>query len=121
LISVVQWRISMSKKLPAKRPSRRRHEDYEPILAVLLREGPLSLEDLEKRRRLFVSYFGAFGYHFAQEIRNESSGFLVRLGIRLPDEPRRRRTRRDDSDQFDFGTTCKRLIDKDLLEVNADM
>ena len=103
-----------------KRPSRRRHEDYEPILAVLLREGPLSPEDLEKKGRLFVSYFGAFAYHFAQEFRKESSGFLVRLGTRLPDENRRRRIGRDDSDRFDFGTACKSLIDKDLLEVNAE-
>lgn len=118
--SEVQSRMSVSRNLPVKRPGRRHHEDYEPILAVLLREGPLSPEDLEKSRRLFVSYFGAFGYHFAQEIRKESSGFLVRLGTRLPDEHRRRRIGRDDSDQFDFGTACKSLIDKDLLEVNAE-
>jgi hypothetical protein len=90
--------------------------NYEPILAVLLREGPLSPEDLEKKRRLLVSYFGAFGYHFAQEIRKESSGFLARLGRQLPDVNRRRRI----SARFDFGTACKSLIDKDLLEVNAE-
>jgi len=112
--------MSMSRNLSVKRSGRRHHEDYEPILAVLLREGPLSPEDLEKKRRLFVSYFGAFGYHFAQEIKKESSGLLVRLGRRLPEENRRRRIGHDDSDQFDFGTACKSLIDKDLLEVNAE-
>lgn len=104
-----------------RRSGRRHHEDYEPILAVLFREGPLSPEDLEKKRDLFVSYFGAFGYHFAQEIKKESSGFLARLGRRLPEKTgQRRRIGHDDSDQFDFGTACKRLIDKDLIEVNAE-
>jgi hypothetical protein len=48
--------MSVSRNLSAKRPGGRHHEDYESILAVLLREGPLSPEDLEKKRRLFVSY-----------------------------------------------------------------
>jgi Co/Zn/Cd efflux system component len=110
--------MSMSRNLPAKRPGRRHHEDYEPILAVLLREGPLSPKGLEKKYRLFVSYFGAFGYHFAQEIKKESSGLLGRLGRRLPEKSGQRRARHDD-DRFDFGSACKSLIDKDLLEINA--
>jgi Co/Zn/Cd efflux system component len=111
--------MSMSRNLSAKRPGRRHHEDYEPILAVLHREGPLSPENLEKKRGLFVSYFGAFGYHFAQEIRKESSGFLGRLGRRLPEKTgQRRRMRHNDSERFDFGSACKSLIDKGLIEVN---
>jgi hypothetical protein len=107
----------MSRNLSVKRPGRRHHEDYEPILAVLFREGPLSPEDLEKKRRLFVSYFGAFGYHFAQEIKKGSSGLLVRLGRRLPEENRRRRIGHDDSDQFDFGTACKSLIEGQIASL----
>jgi len=120
LVCGVQSRMSKSRNPKVKKPSRRRHEDYEPVLAILFREGPLSREDLEKKRRLFVSYFGTFGYHFAQEIRKESSGLLVRLGTRLPDENRRRRRRHDDTDQFDSGAVCESLIDRDLVKVNAE-
>jgi Co/Zn/Cd efflux system component len=112
--------MSTRRSLSVKRPSRRRHEEYEPILAVLFREGPLSPEELEKKRGLFVSYFWTFAYHFAQEIRKESSGLLARLGRRLPEGTgKRRRMRHDDPDRFDFETACKSLIDKDLIRIDA--
>jgi len=110
----------MSKNLEANRRGRRHREDYEPILAVMFRESPLSPEEVKKRTSLFSSYFEAFGYHFAEEIKKESSGFLARLGLRLPEKTERsRRIRSRDSGRFDFGGACQRLLDRGLIEVNS--
>jgi hypothetical protein len=104
----------------AGRRGRRDREGYEPVLAVLFRESPLSPEDLEKRTSLFVSYFEMFFYHFIEEIRKESSGFLARLSRRMPEKTERtRRIRNRDSREFDFGKSCKSLINGGLLALNA--
>jgi len=89
---------------------------------VLLKEGSLSLKELEERTFAFVYHFHGFGYSLHEEVGKKVYGFLSWFGCQ-PEEnysARMKRWREKHEQRIDAGLECKDLIERGLVGLNGE-
>lgn len=99
------------------------HGDYYRfILMALLKEGPLSLKELEKRTFAFVYHFHGFGYSLHEEVEKKVSSFLSRFGYQPQEDSsaKMKKWREKHEEQIDVELECSDLIEKGLLRLNEE-
>jgi len=104
-----------------KRIRKHRRSDFQKyILVVLLKEGPLSLKELEERTFAFVYHFHGFGYSLHEEVERKVYSFLSWFGCQ-PEEDysaRMKKWREKHEKQIDAELECKDLIERGLIRLN---
>ena len=92
------------------------------ILMALLKEGSLSLKELEERTFAFVYHFHGFGYSLHEEVEKKVYGFLSWFGCQ-PEEDysaRMKKWREKHEQRIDAELECKDLTERGLIRLNEE-
>jgi cation diffusion facilitator family transporter len=96
---------------------RRRHGDFRNfILLVLLKEGPLALPELEKKKSILTSQFEMIGTEFGTRI---VAGFFSKFGRPAPLRSSRVK-REEEKQQIDIDFECQSLQECGLISMNQE-
>jgi len=87
-----------------------------------LKEGPLSLKELEERTFAFVYHFHGFGYSLHEEVEKKMFGFLFRFGYQPQEDysVKMKKWREKHEQQINVQLECERLIEQDMLRLNEE-
>jgi len=106
-----------------KRVRKHRSSNFQKyILMALLKEGPLSLKELEERTFAFVYHFHGFGYSLHEEVEKKVYGFLSWFGCQ-PEEDysaRMKKWREKHEQRIDAELECKDLTERGLIRLNEE-
>jgi len=106
-----------------KRVRKHRRSNFQKyILMALLKEGSLSLKELEERTFAFVYHFHGFGYSLHEEVEKKVYGFLSWFGCQ-PEEDysaRMKKWREKHEQRIDAELECKDLTERGLIRLNEE-
>ena len=100
-----------------------RRSDYRKlILPILLKDGKLTLKELEERVFTYTYHFHAFGYTFHNKLLGKLSKPILRLKHRAKSDSLKwaERWRERTEEKVDVKMECKRLIEDGLIRMGED-
>ena len=106
-----------------KKVRKHRHSNFQKyILTALLKEGSLSLKELEERTFVFVYHFHGFGYSLHKEVEKNVFGFLSRFGYQPKEDysTRMKKWREKHEKQINIQLECENLIEQGMLKLNEE-
>jgi len=109
--------------LNLKRVRKHRRSNFQKyILTALLKEGSLSLKELEERTFAFVYHFHGFGYGLHEEVEKKVFSFLSLFGYRLKEDysARMKKWREKHEQQINVRLECEGLIEQGMLKLNEE-
>lgn len=96
---------------------RSRHGDFRNfILLVLLKEGPLGLSEIDKKKSILTSQFEMIGTEFGARV---VSGFFSKFGRPAPLRSDRVK-RQEEKQQVDIEFECQSLQECGLIRMNQE-
>ena len=100
----------------------RRGEYRKLILPVLLKDGKLTLKELEERVFTYTYHFHAFGYTFHNKLMGKIRKLILRLKHRAKSDSVgwTRKWRERTEEKLDVEMGCKRLIEDGLIREGED-
>jgi len=89
---------------------------------ALLKEGSLSLKELEERTFAFVYHFHGFGYGLHEEVEKKVFSFLSRFGYQPKEDysARMKKWREKHEQQINVQLECESLIEQGMLNLNEE-
>ena len=106
-----------------KRVRKHRRSNFQKyILTALLKEGSLSLKELEERTFAFVYHFHGFGYSLHEEVEKKVFSFLSWFGYQPKEDysARMKKWREKHEQQINVQLECESLVEQDMLKLNEE-
>lgn len=89
---------------------------------ALLKDGPLTLGELEEKTFTMAYHFHGFGYSLHELVEKKVFTFLSHMGHQPPldHSPKEKRSRKKFKERLDPGLECDDLLKKGMIQLNKD-
>jgi cation diffusion facilitator family transporter len=95
---------------------------YKFILMALLKEGPLTLKELEEKTFTLAYHFHGVGYSLHELVEKKVFSYISGFGHQIPEDHSRKmkKSREKYEERLDPGLECNDLVIKGMLRLNED-